>query len=132
MVRSRNGRFGAFALCTPFEVTRKWLDDELYAADPELGNMHYLEAQPLRLSGPSAVLGYCDDLAYLEAQALRLSGPSAVLGYCDDLASGVHDLFLDPRGKRLVGHETRRKRKPERGKSGEHTYEGISEPGVQV
>ena len=109
MVRSRNGRFGAFALCTPFEVTRKWLDDELYAADPELGNMHYLEAQPL-----------------------RLSGPSAVLGYCDDLASGVHDLFLDPRGKRLVGHETRRKRKPERGKSGEHTYEGISEPGVQV
>jgi glycine/D-amino acid oxidase-like deaminating enzyme len=36
-----------FALCTPFEVTRKWLDDELYAADPELGKLHYLEAQPM-------------------------------------------------------------------------------------
>jgi hypothetical protein len=37
----------AFALCTPFEVTRTWLHDELYTADPELGNMHYLEAQPM-------------------------------------------------------------------------------------
>jgi uncharacterized protein with NAD-binding domain and iron-sulfur cluster len=36
-----------FALCTPFEVTRKWLKDELYAVDPELGNMHLLEAQPM-------------------------------------------------------------------------------------
>lgn len=36
-----------FALCTPFEVTRTWLDDSLYAADPELGNMHFLEAQPM-------------------------------------------------------------------------------------
>lgn len=47
----------AFALCTPFEVTRKWLDDELYAADPKLGSLHYLEAQPmaalhLRLRNP--------------------------------------------------------------------------------
>ncbi len=36
-----------FALCTPFEVTRTWLHDSLYEADPELGNMHFLEAQPM-------------------------------------------------------------------------------------
>jgi uncharacterized protein with NAD-binding domain and iron-sulfur cluster len=36
-----------FALCTPFEVTRKWVQDELYASDPELGRMHLLEAQPM-------------------------------------------------------------------------------------
>jgi protoporphyrinogen oxidase len=36
-----------YALCTPFEVTRSWLSDELYEADPELGNMHFLEAQPM-------------------------------------------------------------------------------------
>lgn len=40
-------RADAFAVCTPFEVTRTWLDDELYAADPELGKLHYLEAQPM-------------------------------------------------------------------------------------
>ena len=36
-----------YALCTPFEVTRTWLLDGLYQADPELGNMHALEAQPM-------------------------------------------------------------------------------------
>ena len=36
-----------YALCTPFEVTRSWLHDGLYEADPELGNMHFLEAQPM-------------------------------------------------------------------------------------
>ena len=36
-----------YALCTPFEVTRTWLQDRLYEADPELGNMHFLEAQPM-------------------------------------------------------------------------------------
>ncbi|HSQ52364.1 MAG TPA: hypothetical protein VLL94_14010, partial [Nitrospiraceae bacterium] len=36
-----------YALCTPFEVTRAWLHDDLYEADPELGNMHLLEAQPM-------------------------------------------------------------------------------------
>ena len=36
-----------YALCTPFEVTRTWLQDSLYKADPELGNMHFLEAQPM-------------------------------------------------------------------------------------
>jgi protoporphyrinogen oxidase len=37
----------AYALCTPFEVTRTWLHDDVYEADPELGNMHFLEAQPM-------------------------------------------------------------------------------------
>jgi zeta-carotene desaturase len=36
-----------YALCTPFEVTRTWLHDSLYETDPELGNMHFLEAQPM-------------------------------------------------------------------------------------
>jgi hypothetical protein len=36
-----------YALCTPFEVARTWLHDRLYEADPELGNMHFLEAQPM-------------------------------------------------------------------------------------
>jgi protoporphyrinogen oxidase len=36
-----------YAFCTPFEVTRTWLHDHLYEADPELGNMHFLEAQPM-------------------------------------------------------------------------------------
>ena len=36
-----------FVLCTPFEVTRTWLHDSFYEADPELGNMHLLEAQPM-------------------------------------------------------------------------------------
>jgi hypothetical protein len=36
-----------YALCTPFEVTRAWIHDELYEADPELGNLHFLEAQPM-------------------------------------------------------------------------------------
>jgi zeta-carotene desaturase len=37
----------AYVLCTPFEVTRTWLHDKFYEADPELGNMHFLEAQPM-------------------------------------------------------------------------------------
>jgi uncharacterized protein with NAD-binding domain and iron-sulfur cluster len=36
-----------YALCTPFEVTRAWLRDQVYEADPELGNLHLLEAQPM-------------------------------------------------------------------------------------
>jgi protoporphyrinogen oxidase len=36
-----------YVLCTPFEVTREWLHDDLYEADPELGNLHFLEAQPM-------------------------------------------------------------------------------------
>jgi uncharacterized protein with NAD-binding domain and iron-sulfur cluster len=36
-----------YALCTPFEVTRQWLHDDVYETDPELGNMHFLEAQPM-------------------------------------------------------------------------------------
>jgi phytoene dehydrogenase-like protein len=49
-VETRGGerlRADVFALCTPFEVTRTWLRDDVYAADPELGNLHYLEAQPM-------------------------------------------------------------------------------------
>ena len=36
-----------YAICTPFEVTRSWLHDSFYEAAPELGNMHFLEAQPM-------------------------------------------------------------------------------------
>jgi len=36
-----------YALCTPFEVTRSWLHDSFYEAAPELGNLHFLEAQPM-------------------------------------------------------------------------------------
>jgi uncharacterized protein with NAD-binding domain and iron-sulfur cluster len=36
-----------YVLCTPFEITRSWLHDSLYEADPELGNLHFLEAQPM-------------------------------------------------------------------------------------
>lgn len=36
-----------YVLCTPFEVTRTWLHDDLYEADPGLGNLHFLEAQPM-------------------------------------------------------------------------------------
>lgn len=52
-----------YALCTPFEVTRTWLDDRVYEADPQLGNMQFLEAQPmaalhLRLRNPMPHLPY--------------------------------------------------------------------------
>jgi uncharacterized protein with NAD-binding domain and iron-sulfur cluster len=49
-VRLRDGTEvsgNVYTLCTPFEVTRTWLQDSLYEADPELGNMHLLEAQPM-------------------------------------------------------------------------------------
>jgi zeta-carotene desaturase len=49
-VSLRDGRelsADVYALCTPFEVTRTWLEDNLYRADPELGNLHFLEAQPM-------------------------------------------------------------------------------------
>lgn len=36
-----------YALCTPFEVTRAWITGAVYQADPALGNMHFLEAQPM-------------------------------------------------------------------------------------
>lgn len=36
-----------FIITTPLEVTRKWIRDEVYDADPELGNMHHLEAEPM-------------------------------------------------------------------------------------
>jgi phytoene dehydrogenase-like protein len=36
-----------FIITTPLEVTRKWITDDVYDADPELGNMHHLEAEPM-------------------------------------------------------------------------------------
>lgn len=48
MLRDNSSRTAdIFVLCTPFEVTRNWLDDGFYAADPSLGNMHFLEAYPM-------------------------------------------------------------------------------------
>lgn len=66
----------AFALCTPFEVTRNWLRDDLYAADPELGNMHYLEAQPmaaLHLRLPKALPDLPREHIFLHASRYALS-----------------------------------------------------------
>ena len=37
----------AFVLAVPFEVARAWVDEPLFTADPSLGNMHLLEAQPM-------------------------------------------------------------------------------------
>lgn len=37
----------AFVLATPFEVARRLVDAEVFALDPSLGNMHWLEAQPM-------------------------------------------------------------------------------------
>jgi hypothetical protein len=36
-----------YALCTPLEVTRTWLGHSFYEADPALGNLHSLQAQPM-------------------------------------------------------------------------------------
>lgn len=49
-VSLRDGRTlsaDVYALCTPFEVTRTWIGDDMYKADPDLANMHFLEAQPM-------------------------------------------------------------------------------------
>lgn len=37
----------AFVLATPFEVARRFVEGGVYASDPSLGNMHWLEAQPM-------------------------------------------------------------------------------------
>ncbi len=37
----------AFVLATPFEVARKLVDGPVFDLDPSLGNMHWLEAQPM-------------------------------------------------------------------------------------
>jgi phytoene dehydrogenase-like protein len=37
----------AFVLATPFEVARKLVDGQVFTLDPSLGNMHWLEAQPM-------------------------------------------------------------------------------------
>jgi len=52
VVTRHNGQDGeetadVFIITTPLEVTRKWITDDVYEADPELGNMHHLEAEPM-------------------------------------------------------------------------------------
>jgi 2-polyprenyl-6-methoxyphenol hydroxylase-like FAD-dependent oxidoreductase len=37
----------AFVLATPFEVARRFVDGPLFDLDPSLGDMHWLEAQPM-------------------------------------------------------------------------------------
>jgi flavin-dependent amine oxidoreductase len=67
---------GVYALCTPFEVTRAWLHDSFYEADPELGNMHFLEAQPmaaLHLRLKRAVPGLPREHVFLHASHYALS-----------------------------------------------------------
>lgn len=36
-----------FVLATPFEVSRRFVDGPLFELDPSLGDMHWLEAQPM-------------------------------------------------------------------------------------
>lgn len=65
-----------YALCTPFEVTRTWLEDSLYEADHELGNMHFLEAQPiaaLHLRLRRALPDLPRELVFLHASHYALS-----------------------------------------------------------
>ena len=37
----------AYVLATPIEVTRKLVTDEIYTADPELGNIEHIESEPM-------------------------------------------------------------------------------------
>jgi protoporphyrinogen oxidase len=78
-----------YALCSPFEVTRTWLHDDLYAADPELGNLHFLQAEPmaaLHLRLRRAIPGLPREHVFLHGSQYALSfietsrlwnGPSA-------------------------------------------------------
>ena len=68
-----------YALCTPFEVTRTWLHDSLYEADPELGNLHFLEAQPM------AALHLClrKDLPDIPEEHVFLHGSHYALSFID-------------------------------------------------
>jgi protoporphyrinogen oxidase len=82
-----------YALCTPFEVTRTWLRDHLYDADPELGNMHLLEAQPMA----ALYLHVRKELPDLPREHVFLHGSHYALSFID-LAShwkrpdGRHEL----------------------------------------
>ena len=37
----------AYILATPLEATRKFITDEIYTADPELGNVEHIESEPM-------------------------------------------------------------------------------------
>jgi uncharacterized protein with NAD-binding domain and iron-sulfur cluster len=69
----------AYALCTPFEVTRTWLHDRLYQADPELGNLHSLEAQPMA----ALQLRLRKDLPGLPREHVFLHGSLYALSFID-------------------------------------------------
>lgn len=68
-----------YALCTPFEVTRTWLHDSLYGADPELGNMCLLEAQPMA----ALHLGVRKELPDLPREHVFLHGSHYALSFID-------------------------------------------------
>jgi hypothetical protein len=68
-----------YALCTPFEVTRTWLHDGVYGADPELGNMHLLEAQPMA----ALHLRLRKDLPELPREHVFLHGSHYALSFID-------------------------------------------------
>ncbi|HET9914048.1 MAG TPA: FAD-dependent oxidoreductase [Anaerolineales bacterium] len=68
-----------YALCTPFEVTRTWLHDRLYEADPELGNMHFLEAQPMA----ALHLRLREELPDLPREHVFLHGSHYALSFID-------------------------------------------------
>jgi len=68
-----------YALCTPFEVTRTWLHDRLYEADPELGNLHFLEAQPMA----ALHLRLRHDLPDLPREHVFLHGSHYALSFID-------------------------------------------------
>jgi uncharacterized protein with NAD-binding domain and iron-sulfur cluster len=68
-----------YALCTPFEVARTWLHDSLYEADPELGNMHFLEAQPMA----ALHLRVRKDLPDLPQEHVFLHGSHYALSFID-------------------------------------------------
>ena len=68
-----------YALCTPFEATRTWLHDDLYEADPELGNLHFLEAQPMA----ALHLRLRKELPYLPQEHVFLHGSYYALSFID-------------------------------------------------
>ena len=79
-----------YALCTPFEVTRTWLHDSLFEADPELGNMHFLEAQPMA----ALHLRLRKELPDLPREHVFLHGSYYALSFID---VGLHWKELDGR-----------------------------------
>jgi uncharacterized protein with NAD-binding domain and iron-sulfur cluster len=82
-----------YALCTPFEVARTWLHDSLYEADPELGNLHFLEAQPMA----ALHLRLRKELPDLPREHVFLHGSHYALSFIDVAShwqglSGRHEL----------------------------------------